>query len=131
MSNMTNIVVKNASGTDVTYEVVNRAGPDGSFAIWADMTNPIPLLRPTFKVATKPNGPGTARRVTIEYRHPVVTALPDNEYIVRDTILHGSSGSVIPLRVTEEVVENAAIIFTNLCASTQVREILTTGNSLV
>lgn len=56
---MTNIVVKDASNNDVTYEVVNRAGPDGTFAIWTDTTNPVPLFRPTFKVSTKANGPGT------------------------------------------------------------------------
>lgn len=131
MSNMTNIVVKDASNNDVTYEVVNRAGPDGTFAIWSDMTNPIPLFRPTFKVSTKANGPGTARRVVIEYRVPVLIPTPDNTYVVRDTIIHGSGGSVIPLRVAEVEVENAAVIFTNLCASASVREILTTGRSLV
>lgn len=131
MSNMTNIVVKDASNLDVTYEVVNRAGPDGTFAVWSDMSNPVPLYRPTFRVSTKANGPGTARRVTIEYRVPVLTPQPDNTYIVRDTIIHGTSGSVIPLRVTDTATENAAVVFTNLCASALIREILTTGNALV
>lgn len=131
MSNMTNIVVKDASDTDVTYEVVNRAGPDGTFAVWTDMSNPVPIYRPTFRVSTKANGPGTARRVTIEYRVPVPVGLPDNQYIVRDTIIHGSNGSVIPLRVSDNVTENAAVIYTNLCASASIREILTTGNALV
>lgn len=130
MSNMTNIVVKDASNADVTYEVVNRAGPDGTFAIWTDMTNPVPIYRPTFRVSTKANGPGTARRVTVEYRVPV-PVLADNMFVVRDTIIHGTGGSVIPLRVTDEITENAAVIFTNLCASAPIREILTTGNALV
>lgn len=131
MSNMTNIVVKDASNNDVTYEVVNRAGPDGTFAVWTDMSSPVPIFRPTFRVSTKANGPGTARRVSIEYRAPIPIPQPDNQYIVRDTIIHGTGGSVIPLRVSEEVTENAAVIYTNLCASALIREILTTGNALV
>lgn len=130
MANFADIVVKDANGLDITYVAQVRAGGDGSKAVWADTRNPVGIFRPTFSVSVKENGTGTARRVSWEHRVPQLTSMPDNTYIVRDTIV--AQGTVIlPQRVYEEALENAAVLQSNLLSSALIRSVLGSGYNAV
>lgn len=130
MANFADIVVKDSNGTDVTYVAQVRAGGEGSKAVWVDTRNPIAILRPSFSVSTKENGTGTARRVTWEHRVPVVTAMPDNTFVVRDTVV-ASGTTLLPSRVTEEALEDSVVLQTALLNSSLIKEILGSGYNAV
>lgn len=130
MANFADIVVKDFAGFDVTYVAQVRAGGDGSKAVWVDTRNPIAILRPSFSVSTKENGTGTARRVTWEHRVPVVTATPDNTYIVRDTVV-ASGTTLLPSRVMEDELVNSIALQTALLSSNLIKEILGSGYNAV
>lgn len=130
MANFADIVVKDANGLDITYVAQVRAGGDGTKAVWADTRNSVGIYRPTFSVSVKENGTGTARRVTWEHRVPQVIAMPDNTFVVRDNII--AQGTVVlPQRVEDEALENAAVLQTNLLSSALIRTILGSGYNAV
>lgn len=130
MANFADIVVKDANGLDVTYVAQVRAGGDGTKAVWADTRNPVGIYRPTFSVSVKENGTGTARRVTWEHRVPQAIPMPDNTFVVRDNII--AQGTVVlPQRVEDEILENAAVLQTNLLSSALIRTILGSGYNAV
>lgn len=130
MANFANIVVKNAANVDVTYVATSRSPGDGISAVWTDTRNPVGIFRPTFKVSCKDNGTGTARRVSWEHRVPELTEQMDNTFIVRDTII--SSGTrVVPLRISEEKLNDAAVITANLLEAPLLIDILSTGFNAV
>lgn len=128
MTIMSNITVKDIANQDVTYVALQRAAGDGSFAVWSDTTNEIPIFRPTFKLSTKSNGPGTARRVSVDYRVPQLLQQPDNTFVVRDTLIFTVSG-IVPARIAEDEIEKAVALFTNLLKNSQVTDSLTTGQT--
>jgi len=125
---MSNITVKDITNVDVTYVALQRAAGDGSFAVWSDTREEIPIFRPTFKLSTKSNGPGTARRVSIDYRVPQLLQQPDNSFVVRDTLIFTVSG-IVPTRIAEDELEKAVALFTNLLKNSQVTDSLTTGQT--
>ncbi|DAD52584.1 coat protein [ssRNA phage SRR6960509_12] len=128
MTTMSNITVKDINNVDVTYVALQRAAGDGSFAVWSDTLNEVPIFRPTFKLSSKSNGPGTARRVSIDYRVPQLLQQPDNSFVVRDTLIFTVSG-IVPTRVAEDELEKAVALFTNLLKNSQVTDSLTTGQT--
>lgn len=128
MTTMSNITVKDIDNQDVVYVALQRAAGDGSFAVWSDTTKEVPIFRPTFKLSTKSNGPGTARRVSIDYRVPQLIQQPDNTFVVRDTLIFTVSG-IVPTRVAEDDIEKAVTLFTNLLKNSQVTDSLTTGQT--
>lgn len=130
MTVMSNITVKDINNQDVTYQALQRAAGDGSPAVWSDTTNNVPLYRPTLKLSTKPNGPGTARRVSVDYRIPQLLAQPDNTFVIRDTLIFTVSG-IVPSRIAEDEIEKAVALFTNLLKSSQVTDALTNGQTPV
>lgn len=130
MANFADIVVKDADGQDITYVAQVRAGGDGSKAVWADTRNPVGIFRPTFSVSVKENGTGTARRVTWEHRVPQLISNADNTYVVRDTIV--AQGTVVlPQRVNDNILEDSAVLQTNLLSSALIRSILGSGYNAV
>jgi hypothetical protein len=75
MPSMASITVKKADGiTDIVYDAVTAAGGDNLPAVWRQDTGAaagLPVgLRPQLKLASKWNGPKTARLMTFEYVFP-------------------------------------------------------------
>jgi hypothetical protein len=72
---MASITVKKADGTtDIVFDAVTASGGESSPAVWRQDTGAaagLPVgLRSTFKLASKWNGPKTARQMTFEVVMP-------------------------------------------------------------
>lgn len=93
MPSMASITVKKADGTtDITYDQLAGAGGDNIPAVWRQDTGAaagLPVgLRSSFKLASKWNGPKTARQLTFEFSMP---------YAVQDstTTLYSAKDKVV------------------------------------
>lgn len=128
MAQATNLTIKKADGTtDVTYSLVIASGGDKSPAIWQDMSaSSIPAARSTLKVESTNNGAGTARRVDFRFEYPYAVTNPDGTVSILNREL--ASGSFInPKDVPDNVAAEAAAQFTNLLATTAVKQMFATG----
>jgi hypothetical protein len=125
MPSMASITVKKADGTtDIVYDSVSASGGEGSPAVWRQDTGAaagLPVgLRSSFKLASKWNGPKTARQLSFEYNLPyavqdsTTTLYSAKDKVVMTGIITMPQG--IPSSVLNEV--NQAL---NLLASTLVK----------
>jgi hypothetical protein len=125
MPSMASITVKKADGTtDIVYDQVSASGGEGSPAVWRQDTGAaagLPVgLRSAFKLASKWNGPKTARQLTFEFNLPyavqdtTTTLYSAKDKVVMTGIITMPQG--IPSSVLNEV--NQAL---NLLASTLVK----------
>lgn len=76
MPQITNIVLKNKAGTDVTATVLTPSAGDSSAAKWRIETAAVPMARPTLELVTKANRAGTVRRAIGRIRVPYAVVNP-------------------------------------------------------
>ena len=77
MPTATNITVKNASNTDVVFNVVTASGGDNSPAVFeAVAVSAVPLARPRFEITARPNNDKSARKVLTHLVVPYTSVDP-------------------------------------------------------
>lgn len=125
MPSMASITVKKADGTtDIVYDSISASGGESSPAVWRQDTGAaagLPVgLRSSFKLASKWNGPKTARQLSFEFNLPY--AVQDSTttlYSAKDKVVMTgliTMPQAIPSATLNEV--NQAL---NLLASTLVK----------
>lgn len=81
MPTMADITVKKNDGTtNIVYTVVSASGGDKSPAVWrSNSVGTAAGQRPEFRITSRPNGDGTARRVEGSYSYPSLTTGTDGK----------------------------------------------------
>lgn len=131
MPSMASITVKKADGTtDIVYDSITASGGENSPAVWRQDTGAaagLPVgLRSLFKLASKWNGPKTARQVTFEYVLPY--AVQDSTttlYSAKDRVV--MTGIVTMPQGAPASLLNEAVQGLNLMASTLVKSSVQAG----
>lgn len=129
MPSMANIVVKQADGiTDVTYTALQPASGDGVAAVWRnEAAGTSAAVKPTVSMASRWNGPKTARRVDISYMYPhSYTDASTGLVLVKDKIPVTLS-AVVAAAVPDTVVAEAIAQAMNLFGSTLFVDSVKTG----
>lgn len=128
MPTLVNLTVKKYDGTtDVTYVPVSAASSDGVFAEYHNVSGfPIPATRPSFKVSTRNNGKGTARRISCVFRWPLFYTDPNGKVVTSGSV-PGEFSIVLPQDVDPSVVREAHQQFAKLIASSLMRDTMDQG----
>jgi hypothetical protein len=129
---MASITVKKADGTtDITYDQLAGAGGDNIPAVWRQDTGAaagLPVgLRSSFKLASKWNGPKTARQLTFEFSMPY--AVQDSTttlYSARDRV-QISLNMLVPQAIPNSEITEAVYQALNLCAATLIKQSAASG----
>lgn len=124
MPQATNITVKNSANVDVTFAVLAPSAGDGSPAVYRHESSANRDLRSTMAVRSRAGGQGV-RRVEGTISVPVVRVV-DGVSTKRATIPVDFS-IAIPAIVTDDEMNDAVVVATNLVASAAVRAVLTSG----
>lgn len=130
MPQLANLTVKKYDGvTDVTYVPVSAASSDGVFAEYHNTSGfPIPATRPSFKIATRNNGKGTARRINGVFRWPLFYTDPNGKVVIGGSV-PGDFSIVLPQDVDPLIVREAHQQFAKLIASTLMRDTMDQGQA--
>lgn len=131
MPSMASITVKKSDGTtDIVYDSITASGGESSPAVWRQDTGAaagLPVgLRSLFKVASKWNGPKTARQLSFEFSQPyavqdsTTTLYSAKDRVVMNGVITLPQG--IPSASLNEVVQGL-----NLLASTLVKSCAQAG----
>lgn len=130
MPTQVNITVKKYDATtDVTYVATAAASADGVAAEYQNQTGfAIPATRPTFKLSTRNNGKGTARRVSASFKWPLAYTDPNGRLVLNGSV-PGEFSMVLPQDVDPLIVREAHQQFVKLLASIPVRDTMDTGNA--
>lgn len=128
MPTMANIVVKkNDNTTDITYTGVVPSAGDKTQAIWRSQTvGSAAAHQPEIRVTSRGNGPGSARRVDVQFSYPSTAVGSDGRVnVVERYNFQGSA--LVPLNMLTTDVNEAASQLANLIASALVKSCLKEG----
>lgn len=130
MPTLANLTVKKYDGTtDVVYVPVGAASSDGVFAEYQNTAGfPIPATRPSFKVAARNNGKGTARRINCVFRWPLFNIDPNGKVAISGSV-PGEFSIVLPQDVDPLIIREAHQQFSKLIASTLMRDTMDQGQA--
>jgi hypothetical protein len=130
MPSLANITVKKNDGTtDITYTGLIPAAGDRSGALWrCETVGAAAAFRPTLSLSSRPNGPGTARRLEATYSYPVTVTGTDGITRVVDKAIITTSG-VIPLGMASTEVNEAVSQGFNLLVSALIKSCFQAGYS--
>lgn len=128
MSQMANIVIKEADGTtNVTYTAKSPSAGDKSPAVWkCDSIGTTNAARPTFTIVAQDNGTGKARRFRTSYIFPK-TRLDTNGNAITAGGASGESSHLIPQDMTPDEIKRYAAHYANLLASALIQASLNDG----
>jgi len=129
MTTAASITIKKADGTtDIVWTLLAASGGDSAPALWRSETAVGTIgQRPTFSIASRNNGPKTARRVDISGAFPsVYTNSTTGQTEVRGVIPFTCSFAV-PTNISATDLNEAAAQLTNLIASTMAKTSVSTG----
>lgn len=132
MPSMANITVKKADGTtDIVFDALNASGGDGFPAVWRQDTGAPTALpvghRPTFTLASKWNGPKSARQLQFNMAFPYATQdSTTTVYSAKDRVV--VSGVItLPQAIPSANLNEAVAQAMNLLASTLVKSSMQAG----
>lgn len=129
MPQMADITIKKADGTtDVVYNAVSPSAGDSIPAIWRpNGVGASAYVRPVFTLASRFNGPRTARRVQINHNFPIVTQVGGVDTVSDRCIFEGSF--LVPERAPDTSVDEFVEQTVNLVKSALVEACLKTRTS--
>jgi hypothetical protein len=111
------VVKKNDTTTDITYTVVSASGGDKSPAVWRSNTvGTAAGQRPELRLASRPNGDGTARRIEGSYSYPSLTTGTDGKINVASRFNLTFSG-IVPAAMLDADLNEGVSQSLNLLAS--------------
>jgi len=129
MPTMANITVKKDDNTtDVTYTAVVAAGGDKSPAIWRDNAfGGTSGQRPEFRVSSRSNGDGTARRIDLNFTYP--SLYTDTTTCLTNVSARANfqASAVIPANMPDAFAAEFGAQIGNLIAASLIEDCLTTG----
>lgn len=128
MPALANIVVKKYDGTtDVTYTATAASAGDKSPAVWRNDSVGTALgHRPEFRLTTRSNGIGSARRADFSYSWPSLATGSDGKINIIGRV--NLSGSVIvPQDILLTDVNEACYQGCNLLAATLIKQSIRDG----
>lgn len=128
MPNLASLPITKADNvTAVTYTGLNP-GSDSAPSLWkAPPLLTIEASRPQLQVATRNNGPKTARRVTANFMYPqAYTDTTTGLVQVKNMILFECSG-LLPVAMTPTEMTEATNQFMKLLSTALVQSLYTTG----
>jgi hypothetical protein len=131
MPSMASITVKKSDGTtDIVYDAITGAGGENTPAVWRQDTGAaagLPVgLRNVFKLASKWNGPKTARQLSFEFSMPY--AVQDSTttlYSAKDKVV--MTGVITMPQGIPSASLNEAVQALNLLASSLVKSSVQAG----
>jgi len=131
MPSMASITVKKADGTtDIVFDSIAASGGESSPAVWRQDTGAaagLPVgLRSLFKLASKWNGPKTARLITFELVQPY--AVQDSTttlYSAKDRVV--MTGTITLPQALPAANLNEAVQLLNLMSSTLIKSSVQAG----
>lgn len=124
-----NITVKKNDGTtDVVYSLLTPSSGEGQPCVLRSETaSTVNAAKPVLSIASKWNGPRTARRLDVTFKFPQPATDSTTSLVsVVNTVPLTLSG-VIPSGVPDAVVAEAVSQFFNLVNSTLVKDSFKTG----
>lgn len=129
MPSMANVTVKAANGsTDVVFVAMAPSSGDKVPAVWrVDAASTVAAHRPQASIRASDNGSGTARRIELSAVFPYVPTPVGNEPPQVAHRIPFTFTFIIPKEIPDSVVAEAVHQFTNLAASTLVRDTLKSG----
>lgn len=129
MPSASNIIAKNAAGTNVTFEVVTASAGDSSPARYQlTAAAGIALGRPTFEIMARPNADRSARKVMTTLKVPyLVTDSVTGLQRVAANVDFRNNEMTAPKSVPDTVIADAVAYWSSLNASTQVTDSQKTG----
>lgn len=126
MPSMANITVKNAATTDVVYVAAVPSAGDRSPAKWiANALSSVAGFRPWFSMASRDNGPKTARQIDFSYSYPLTQTVGGVETKIGNVPMTASV--LVPTNVDAGIPADAFVQFGNLLASTLARASVESG----
>lgn len=131
MPTLSNITIKKYDGTtDVTYVAVASASADGIAAEYQNQTGfTIPATRPTFKITSRNNGKGTARRVNGSFKWPLTYTDTTTGRLIVSGSVPGEFSMVLPQDVDPLIIREAHQQFAKLIASLTMKETMDVGTA--
>lgn len=128
MPSMANITVKkNDTVTDITYTIISASGGDKSPAVWRSNTvGTAAGQRPEFRLTSRPNGDGTARRVEGSYSYPSLTTGSDGKINVASRFNLTFSG-IVPVAMLDADLNEGVSQSLHLLATTLVKDSFKAG----
>ena len=130
MPQMADITVKKADETtNIVYTQFVPSAGDKSAALWKSTSvGSAPGFNPSLAMDSSDNGPKTARRVNLRFAYPYTVTGGDGTVSVSDTFRFDGT-AVVPNRMPQSVIDEAAAQAMNLFASTLVKACLKSGYS--
>lgn len=131
MPSMANITVKKNDGTtDIVWTAVQPSSGDGVAAIWRqEVASMHTAGKPTFALSAKYNGNRTARRVTVEARHPQVYTNSTTGIVGVENILPISISASIPTTYPQAFVDEAISQTFNILVAALIKDCFKSGYS--
>lgn len=128
MPQMANITVKKNDGTtDIVWTQKVASAGEKSAAIWrSDTVAAAAANRPSMTAVSQPNGPRTARRVTVKISYPSLVTGTDGKVSITDTAIL-SVEAVVPLGMADTDVNEWASQSANLIASALMKDTFKSG----
>lgn len=127
MPQMADIVIKKADGTtNVTYSAITASAGDGQPAFWRNNTSAtLRGNRWNLSAVARPNGPNTARRVTVKFMAPIVAMVEGQELVVNTIPMETTA--VVPNGLTDADINEAVHQGINLMGCTLIRTVFSDG----
>lgn len=119
MPTMADLTVKKNDGTtNITYSTVSASGGDKSPAVWRSNTvGTAAGQRPEFRVSSRPNGNGTARRLEGSYSYPSLTTGTDGKINVASRF-NLTFSAIVPADMLDTDLNEAVSQSLNLLGTT-------------
>lgn len=130
MPQMANLVVKKDDGiTDATYTAKVPSSGDKSPAVWKnDAVGTVLAARPTFTLLSADNGTKKARRLRTTFFWPKTRTDTAGNVVVQGGA-SSESAHLIPQDMTMTEIQEYVTQYSNLLASTLIRDCLKSGYS--
>lgn len=128
MPTLADMIVKKADAvTNITYTGLNP-GSDSSPSLWkAPPLLTIEASRPWLMVATRSNGPKTARRVNATYMYPQAFTDTTTGLVQTKNQILMDGGGLFPLAMTPTEVSEAVNQFFNLLTHALMKSVFASG----
>lgn len=129
MPNMADITVKANNGTtDVIFVAKNPSAGDSVPALWrADAEGLSAAAKPTFTMASRWNGPKTARRMDLNFVYNQTATNTTTGLVSIVNRIPFSCTVALPAEVPDTVIQEATARFVNLLASVLVKASINSG----
>lgn len=130
MPNASNIIVKDASAVDKTFEVLTPSGGDGGVARYALKVGAAPVAYPSMTVVARPTT-NASRKSTMKVHVPYTYTDPVTGLLKKGPAFELNVEASMPDAFPESARDDAVAFGVNLAASAVMRQVFRDGYGLV